>query len=34
MTELRATINTRSIENFHLAEYNDAIVDSSQIKAA
>lgn len=34
MTELRATINTKSIENFHLAEYNDAVVDSSQIKAA
>lgn len=34
MTELRATINTKSIENFHLSEYNDSVVDSSQIKAA
>lgn len=34
MSELRAKRNTKSIENHKLSEYNEIVIDSSQVRAA
>jgi len=34
MSDLRAQRNIKSIENYKLSEYNEAVIDSSQVKAS